>query len=489
MTEATGGATASTPATQGASNNTNAGADGGNNGRRNRRNNNENNRNVQQSVDTKFKGKVETLASLGMRDEKKVDTFLQFQKEVYEYVLANYKYPSDIAYLVKELKSPMKKLMKDMPSLNKLKETWGLDPNAITYSTDEQAIIDDLKELLGPERKTFVDRKSILTQNMAKLFGLIWGQCTPKLREDIMGNVDYNTKATEYDCLWLMEKTKSASSGADRGQYEYLSYLRALRSMVTCRQQDNESVEAISDRLVSLLQNFKLVGGDIAPMELIEIEKAADTNLTDEQAKEKVEDKILGIMLIESANDKRYGELKRSLQNSMAEGHNRYPEDRARARTLLSKYKAPIGPTSTPASESQPNDHRRRRDNGRDDNTHGGVSFFQRTARVDGPPVAGTNGITEEAIDCWRCGRRGHRSPLCPTASTTGIQGFQMSFAQQTVVDTDMLADFVCDSWILLDTGSTFNSACNQDILGSLEECTPMHSLHIYQGWTSAYAS
>lgn len=84
--------------------------------------------------------------------------------------------------------------------------------------------IDNLRELLAPEQKTFVDRKSILMQKLAKLFGLIWGQCTPKLREDIMGKAEYTVKATEYDCLWLLEKAKSSSLGADRGQYEYLSY-------------------------------------------------------------------------------------------------------------------------------------------------------------------------------------------------------------------------------------------------------------------------
>ena len=119
--------------------------------------------------------------------------------------------------------------------MKSLKQAWGLDPTAASYTTDEQAVIDELKELLAPERKTFVDRKAILSQNLAKLFGLVWGQCTPKLREDIMGRTDYVTKLTEYDCLWLLEKVKSASSGADRGQYKYLSYLRALRSLVTCR--------------------------------------------------------------------------------------------------------------------------------------------------------------------------------------------------------------------------------------------------------------
>ena len=82
-----------------------------------------------------------------------------------------------------------------------------------------------------------------------------------------------------------------------------------------------------------MLQNFKLVGGDLAPKELVGIEKKADASLTDEQAVDKVEGKLLGIMLVECAKEKKYRELKRSLHNIMADGHNRYPEDREKART------------------------------------------------------------------------------------------------------------------------------------------------------------
>ena len=38
-----------------------------------------------------------------------------FQKDVHKHVLANYKFPSNIVYLVKELQDPVKKLMKSMP--------------------------------------------------------------------------------------------------------------------------------------------------------------------------------------------------------------------------------------------------------------------------------------------------------------------------------------------------------------------------------------
>ena len=102
----------------------------------------------------KFKGTVELLACLGTNKKKKRDSFTTLQKELHKFILVNYHHTSDITYVVKELKNPLPRLTKDMPTLDKLKEDWVIYPSQTTSSADEIDIIDNLKELLGPERKT-----------------------------------------------------------------------------------------------------------------------------------------------------------------------------------------------------------------------------------------------------------------------------------------------------------------------------------------------
>ena len=117
--------------------------------------------------------------------------------------------------------------------------------------------------MLGTERKAFVDRKSVLKQNISKLYGQVFVQCTPKLKEDICGLTDYPDKSKDFDSVWFIKVLKSSSSVAERSQYDYLSLVRALRSLLTCRQQDNESAEGMIERIASLMQNLKLIGGDV----------------------------------------------------------------------------------------------------------------------------------------------------------------------------------------------------------------------------------
>ena len=158
------------------------------------------------------------LATLGKREERKGDFFLVFQKEMHDHIVPTYRHSSNIAYLMTTLQNPVPRLMKQMPTISKLKTEWGIDSTLTSYSQEQQEIINKLQELLGPERKDFFDRKSVQKQNTSKLYGQVWGQCTPKLKEDICGLTNYPDKSKDYDCVWLINVLKSSSSGADRSQ-------------------------------------------------------------------------------------------------------------------------------------------------------------------------------------------------------------------------------------------------------------------------------
>ena len=130
------------------------------------------------------------------------------------------------------------------------------------------------------------------------------------MKEDIIGLDGYRVKSNEYNCLWLFQHLKSNTFGAERSQYEYFSYVRDLISLMDIHQQDNESTEDISERIDSVLLNLKLVCGNMHP-EGSEKKKDRNSTNNDEDNYVTVEDKLMGILLIESSNDKKYRDLKR----------------------------------------------------------------------------------------------------------------------------------------------------------------------------------
>ena len=70
------------------------------------------------------------------------------------------------------------------------------------------------------------------------------------------------------------------------------------------------------------MQNLKLIGRDVCFDAFVKKETAEDSALIPEADLTRVEDKLMGMLMIEDSNDRKYGEMKQSLQNSMAEGHN-----------------------------------------------------------------------------------------------------------------------------------------------------------------------
>ena len=98
--------------------------------------------NLFQDNTARFKGNIEGLATQGKREERKGGSFLVFQKEIHDHILATYKHSSDIAYLMTKLQNPAPRLMKQMPTFFKLKTEWGIDSFLTSFSQEQQEIID-----------------------------------------------------------------------------------------------------------------------------------------------------------------------------------------------------------------------------------------------------------------------------------------------------------------------------------------------------------
>ena len=119
------------------------------------------------------------------------------------------KSPQDIAPVILDRKDPFVEIGKTLPTLRSIAASVR---TPITDINDEepleeqsrkkqenQTIEENIKPLLATEISEFSKRRTLLRSNMAQLWGLVVGQCTPALQEHLRSLDEYEVKHGEYD--------------------------------------------------------------------------------------------------------------------------------------------------------------------------------------------------------------------------------------------------------------------------------------------------
>lgn len=100
-----------------------------------------------------------------------------------------------------------------------------------------------MRELQQAEMKIYADRQKVVVNNLTVLWGIVIGQCTPMLQEELRAEEDYDIKSSEYDSIWLLKTLQRVTAGINKTTNVYYSLLHALEEFYTIKQRENESVE------------------------------------------------------------------------------------------------------------------------------------------------------------------------------------------------------------------------------------------------------
>jgi hypothetical protein len=164
----------------------------------------------------------------------------------------------------------------------------------------------------------------MLHQNKTtKVYGAIWGQCSPALHSELMGEQEYQTMSTSFDCIWLLETLNLFSAGVDKNSNVYMSTFHAMQSFYNTRQSPSETMETYHGRFESdvataiLVSKGNLFGHD----KLSEYEREKGNVTATDNA---VKDGYLAITFLENADPHRFSGVWTQLKNSMLLGHKDY---------------------------------------------------------------------------------------------------------------------------------------------------------------------
>ena len=467
----------STPANGPAGNsNNNSNSNSTNNNSNNNRNNNRNNRNNNTppwrgnrggggGTDAlrNFKGAVETLPVLGTKVEKANQDFSKFNKAILNHVLTNFKYPQDIAFAITDLKDPIKMVNQDLPTTSKLMTDNDLILEDDTSGTDQEKAAKvvknaEIEEVIEYMRSAafseFNKRKTVAKSNKAALWGLIMGQCSNSLQQVVKAEDGYDGNV--YNPVWLLNTIKKVISGVTHQSNLYHTAFHVMKDFYKMRQKRDESVQDYVRRFKAQVDLIGLAHTEVLDAKgLLKVESDQDPHFNVDD----VYDRFLAMAFIENACMVRFSSLWTEMQNGVAMKLDKYPKTLSEAVYLLTHYK---GTQTT-----------RRNDNEGPRNQY---SFIQGTGfqgdpltcqeitdnKNDDGTVKGTDGQTRAHVQCHNCGWKGHYAPKCPAPRQE--RSMYLNFNQTHLGGLSI-------STILIDTGSTFNSFFNRQLLGNIKLC------------------
>ena len=91
-------------------------------------------------------------------------------------------------------------------------------------------------------------REKSYKKNKRKLFGLIYGQCTPTLLASIKSQQKFSDRYKEKDIAWLLEVIKQLSAGIDDNANDLLTAHDALKQVYNMVQGRTEPNDKYMDR-------------------------------------------------------------------------------------------------------------------------------------------------------------------------------------------------------------------------------------------------
>ena len=269
----------------------------------------------------------------------------------------------------------------------------------------DKELEESLNSLYKEEIKMFASRKNMLRQNQIKLWGVVWGQCSPALQTEVKGDDGFVTALGKYNIVWLLTRLKLTAAGIDRSVSPYMALVNSITFFHTLRQQRDESIENYRRRFESAWNSATMNKASLGQHPDFNTYVAdQDSSVT---STKDIEEKLCATYFITFADPGRFGGLWENLSNSTLLGRDDYPANITAAYDLLCHYRG-----------------------GKRQNTHDtpvNVSFAQiRQAGDNLPPVPGSNGELIPDMTCWKCLRLGHLSRHCPErVKIGGVQHVQ----------------------------------------------------------------
>jgi hypothetical protein len=267
----------------------------------------------------------------------------------------------------------------------------------ITITKPEQPKKADVDKQLGRmeeykiELSAYQRKVDKIEDDKAKLFVIILGQCTERVKLKLKADDEFASLESKYDVDGLLKKLRIMAFSTGATQHKFLTAHDALRRFLNISQGPRESIEHYLLRFNAIAEVLGEIFGPLFPEKMVSQKSNRDETSMGYKT----------MVFLCGADRNRYGKLLDEYSNAYLTGRDLYPDKLDEAVTLLSNYRD--GQVKKPG----------RVVDGEDDVRYENPSFAQKSALKK-------KGVK---IVCYKCGQEGHTSPQCPTNDQASDDG------------------------------------------------------------------
>ena len=116
-----------------------------------------------------------------------------------------------------------------MPKVDKTRDR--IDQMSDIDEEEKESLLITIQELHTQKIKIFAVRQELLTQNLTKIYRVIWGNCTSSLQTKVRSLEGFDEKYSANNCLLLLEELRVCTVGVDKKQNTCLNTCNTVRSI------------------------------------------------------------------------------------------------------------------------------------------------------------------------------------------------------------------------------------------------------------------
>ena len=211
-----------------------------------------------------------------------------------------------------------------------------------------ETVIDDLEmEIYRQEVKSYVKKKELLASSMARVYAIIYGQCSDGIRAKLGAMDNHEKLADDADPIGLLKNIKTVMANFQTSRKPVQSIMNCKKTLLTYKQGREQPIPDYHKKFKGLVDVIEYNGGSIGAepgLYAACLREAGSTNEPvskeeHEAATSKARDETIAYLFLFGADKFRFGKLHEDIENAYTQGDDKYPSDLTEAYKLLTNWK------------------------------------------------------------------------------------------------------------------------------------------------------